>query len=166
MSKYDPLRKFLQSRQTDQLPLTFAEIEQVLGFPLPHSARAGPSWWSNNTGSHVGVRAWRDAGWKASRVDVAGERITFVRATGESSHGGQDADRLMRLLRERLSSTAGNLLTEYAKEAGGDCVAAAARAIHEAAITRRRRLFEPFPLTGPRSEVDSVDLIREDRDAR
>ena len=166
MSKYDLFRKYLETRRTEQVPLAFAEIEQILGFPLPPSARSGPSWWSNNTGSHVGVRAWRDAGWKASRVDVAGERVTFVRAGDERLDGRQGADLLMTLLRERLSSTACGLLAEYSEEAGGDCVAAAARAIQEAAIARRRLHFEPFPLTGPRSQVDSVDLIREDRDAR
>ena len=82
MSKYDPLRQFLESRSAEQVPMTFADVERVLGFPLPPSAKAHPTWWSNNTGTHVGVRAWRDAGWKTSRVDVPGEKVVFVRAKG------------------------------------------------------------------------------------
>ena len=164
MPKYDPLRLYLEQRHVDELPMTFAEVERVLGFPLPPSAK-GATWWSNNTGSHVGVRAWRDAGFKASRVNVAGESVVFVRAEDEPAASHAPADRVTVPL-DRLSTAARKLFDDYVREASGDAGAAMARALHEAAVARKKRLLDRFPLTGVRSDVDSVDLIREDRDAR
>src|ERR1700748_939010 len=79
MSKYDPLRRFLEARPGDEIPMTFSEIEKVLGFVLPDSARKFPAWWSNNTGTQVAVSAWRDAGYRTTRVDIPSGRVTFVR---------------------------------------------------------------------------------------
>ncbi|HZK99636.1 MAG TPA: hypothetical protein VFC47_07025 [Caulobacteraceae bacterium] len=173
LSKYRPLRHFLESRQTDQTPLTFAEVEDILGFPLPPSARAGPSWWSNNTGSHVGVRAWRDAGWKASRVDVPGERVVFVRdrdaAAVRSSESASGAEESLCVERRALSAAATRLLGDYSAEVNGDTSAALARAVHEAAVARRGRLVRQWMASAPRmpaGEPDSATLIREDRDVR
>jgi hypothetical protein len=166
MSKYRPLRHYLESRKADQAPMTFAEVEEVLGFPLPDSARAGPSWWSNNTGSHVGVSAWRDAGWKASRVDVGGEKVVFVR---EKAPVSITDDNAILLHRGDLSAAAARLLGDYIAEMNGDTRAALARAVHEAAIARRGRLIDRVVANAPRvppGEPDSVQLIREDRDAR
>ena len=73
-SKYDPLRRYLEAHPAGETPMNFRDVERVLGFSLPDSARRHPAWWSNNTGTHVGVRAWRDAGWKTSRVDIGSER--------------------------------------------------------------------------------------------
>ncbi len=164
MSKYDPLRRYLENREADQTPMTFAEMEGVLGFPLPNSARAR-SWWSNNPGSHVGVPAWRDAGFKVSRVDVGSEKVIFVRAAREPAAQPVSEDTVTVRL-DDMSFAARKLLDDYAAEASGDKAAAVSRALHEAAIARRGRLIDAIRPTGPKSDVDSVDLIREDRDAR
>lgn len=37
MSKYDPLWKYIQENGTERFRLTFAEIEEILGFPIDHS---------------------------------------------------------------------------------------------------------------------------------
>lgn len=71
-SKYDPLKEELMSRPKGEFALTFRQIEEVLGFPLPASATT-PQWWANVTGSsHPHSRAWRDAGFDAFLV--AGSR--------------------------------------------------------------------------------------------
>jgi hypothetical protein len=164
LSKYDPLRRYLEQRATEHVPMAFADVERVLGFPLPRSAK-GPSWWSNNPGTHVGVRAWRDAGYKASRVDVTSEKLVFVRERRGTETSSPPEDTLTVRLND-LSSAARKLLDDYTAEASGDRAAAVRRALHEAAIARRARLIDAIPLTGVRSDIDSVDLIREDRDAR
>lgn len=146
--------------------MTFVEVEEVLGFPLPDSARAGPSWWSNNAGSHVGVSAWRDAGWKASRVDVGGEKVVFVREKAPALIAGDDA---ILLRHSDLSTSGARLLGDYTVEMNGDASAALGRAVHEAAMARRGRLVRQWVASAPRvapGEPDSVALIREDRDAR
>ena len=58
------------------------------------------------------------------------------------------------------------MLDDYAAEAGGDLSAALDRALCEAFTARKRALLDRFPMSGQRSDVDSVDLIREDRDGR
>lgn len=165
MSKYDPLRRYLEGRHDEELPLTFAEVEKVLGFPLPPSAKVHATWWSNNTGTHVGVSAWRDAGWKTSRVDLGGEHVVFVRSR-EAQAAPQSSGETLAVPRERLSLAARKLLEDYAAEASGDIGGAVCRAIHEAAIARRGRLIDRAVAQAPRVSDDSVDLIREDRDGR
>lgn len=77
MSKYDPLRDHLTSRKDAPWRVTFAEIETILGFPLPRSAYSYPAWWSNDATGHSHSLAWLDAGWKTEQVDVAGRSLTF-----------------------------------------------------------------------------------------
>lgn len=37
MSKYEPLWKWIGTHGTAQFQLTYAEIEEILGFPIDHS---------------------------------------------------------------------------------------------------------------------------------
>jgi len=37
MSKYEPLWEAIGKRMEDSFTLTYAEIEQILGFPIDHS---------------------------------------------------------------------------------------------------------------------------------
>jgi hypothetical protein len=40
------LYKYLNGRYADVVVLTFAEIEDLLGFSLPHVARSSEDWWT------------------------------------------------------------------------------------------------------------------------
>ena len=82
MSKYDPLTAHLAGHAGPEWRASFAEIEEVLGFPLPKGARAGRIWW-RNTGAQPHQRAWTGAGWEAADVDHAGGLITFRRKAWE-----------------------------------------------------------------------------------
>ena len=81
MSKYDPLREHLRRFKGDVWRASHREVERVLGFTLPKSARLYPAWWSNESGkgTHSHARSWLDAGWKTEAVDVASGTITFCR---------------------------------------------------------------------------------------
>ena len=57
---------------------SFAEIERVLGFPLPPSARTRPAWWAND-GESDQSQAWIGAGWQVDEADVESERVTLSR---------------------------------------------------------------------------------------
>jgi hypothetical protein len=59
---------------------TFSEIEKVLGFRLPGSARIHRPWWANQgeRGGHSHAFAWEMAGWKTSQVDMVDESIVFI----------------------------------------------------------------------------------------
>ncbi|OCW58130.1 DUF7662 domain-containing protein [Hoeflea olei] len=83
MGKYEPLREFLASQTRDQIQMSFAEIEAVLGEPLPASKRF-PAWWSNNTMNNVMTKEWLAAGFQSEQVDIAGEKLTFRRIKSKS----------------------------------------------------------------------------------
>ncbi|MFN3930621.1 MAG: hypothetical protein ACK4JY_02625 [Brevundimonas sp.] len=79
MSKYDPLEHFLKSRQTEEVPMTFAEIEKIIGRALPQKASGHRAWWSNNPSNNVMTKAWLAAGYQTERVDMASRRLVFRR---------------------------------------------------------------------------------------
>lgn len=78
MGKYDPLTRYLVDCRTVEVPMSFREIEQVLGVPLPPSKRYA-AWWSNNPSNNVMTKAWLAAGFVTERVDPGGERLVFRR---------------------------------------------------------------------------------------
>lgn len=81
--KYRALWAWLGDQVADEIPVTFAQVEEVLGMDLPPSARNHLPHWYGYDGSALG-RAIRDAGWKASGVNLTAERLTFVRDAGAS----------------------------------------------------------------------------------
>ncbi len=78
--KYDTFKDYLASLRGQEVPLSFAEIERIIGRKLPASARKYPAWWSNNPSNNVMTTAWLEAGYKSERVDVGSERLVFKRA--------------------------------------------------------------------------------------
>jgi len=79
MSKYAPLAEYLSKQPYREIRCSFRDIEHVLGFKLPASARKHPAWWSNNTSNNVMTEAWMNAGFRTRAVDIEGERLTFER---------------------------------------------------------------------------------------
>ena len=79
MSKYEPLRNYLRGRGTETVPMTFEEIESILGFPLPKSQMYA-AWWSNNPTNNVMTNEWLAAGYRTEQVDLEGRKLVFRRA--------------------------------------------------------------------------------------
>lgn len=80
MAKYDPLRRHLETRHGTEIEASFADIEAMIGGPLPKAA-ARPGWWTNGSDATKGrthSRAWTEAGFNASLVAGA-ERVRFLR---------------------------------------------------------------------------------------
>lgn len=123
MSKYDALRKHLSSGTAIRWRAAFAEVEAVLGFPLPRSAYAYPAWWSNDATGHSHARAWLDAGWKTEAVDLQSQQVTFRKAGREQSHRGRRGRAQGRSLHGALKGVvqmvAGTDLTAPTGMAGG-----------------------------------------------
>ena len=80
VGKYAALHRWLSSSESASISMTFAEIEDILGLPLPDSCRSHTAHWHSNEGSAV-ARAIVDAGWKASQVNLADQRLILERAT-------------------------------------------------------------------------------------
>jgi len=74
--KYRQLWEWLRNQERRELAVTFADIEQVLGFPLPDSCRDHVAHWHSYQGSAV-ARAIIDAGWHAARVQLTAGTVTF-----------------------------------------------------------------------------------------
>lgn len=171
-SKYEPFRQWLDRQTQDRVQLSFQDIEAILGFQLPASARALAQWWANVAGSHVQASAWMGAGWRARQVDIRGEQVTFERkeaptgAAGVQERGAAFLPSQLNVEVSRLTPSAGRWLADYLAEANDDLALALSRALEDAALTRRRRLIDWFRQNSPRVSGDSADIIREDRDAR
>lgn len=82
MSRYKPLSVYLSNVNRELVPMTFADIESVIGLQLPASALRHRAWWSNNPSNSVMTKAWLDAGYRSEQVDMDARRLVF-RRTGQ-----------------------------------------------------------------------------------
>lgn len=81
MSIYNPIHDRLLRSSAASLKLSFTEIEDLIGQPLPQSAYDQTEWWSNEdlaTTRHVQCRAWQTAGYSAE-VNLDAKTVTFWR---------------------------------------------------------------------------------------
>jgi hypothetical protein len=85
MRKYQPLSERLAGHPGDEWRASFAEIEEVLGFPLPKAARAH-GWWAG-PGGRLHARSWTNGGWRAE-MDQASGAVTFRRSVSEPALQG------------------------------------------------------------------------------
>lgn len=79
-SKYAPLEVHLRTSGQERVPMTFEEIERVIGAPLPPSARRHSAMWSNNPTNWVMTQHWLAAGYRTEKVDMKNGRLVFRRA--------------------------------------------------------------------------------------
>jgi hypothetical protein len=78
MSKYAPLGAFLRRQRSDEVRMTFAQIERIIGTKLPPSTRYR-AWWSNNATNSVMTKVWLEAGFKSEQVDLESRKVVFRR---------------------------------------------------------------------------------------
>lgn len=77
MANYKPLHTFLTGRFADRIVLTFGQMEDLLGFPLPAAARQQPAWWDLPEAG--GVRSEQAESWtSASRTATANLQAATV----------------------------------------------------------------------------------------
>jgi hypothetical protein len=113
MSKYDPLTEHLKAARAARVPMTFAELERVLGFPLPPSSRKHRAWWANDPQGHVNAKAWRKAGYRAEDVDLEEATLEFVRLNEVGASGRRNGRHpLIGCMRGTITIAPGVDLTE------------------------------------------------------
>src|SRR6185369_17740644 len=89
MGKYEPLGQFLRKQRTQEVPLTFREIEKITGAKLPPKAQHHRAWWSNNPDNNVMTKVWLEAGFESAQVDMEARKLVFRRvAKGAEPAGG------------------------------------------------------------------------------
>ena len=79
MGKYDRLGEFLKSQRTREVPMSFADIERVIGSKLPPNSPQYPAWWSNNPTNNVMTKVWLAAGFRTEQVDTKARKVVFRR---------------------------------------------------------------------------------------
>ncbi len=88
MSKYEPLEQYLRACNRADVPMTFAEIEKIIGDGLPSSAFRHRPWWSNNPSNSVITNAWLRAGYKSADVDMTGRKLVFRKSAKVGARSG------------------------------------------------------------------------------
>jgi hypothetical protein len=66
-----------QPPERERLEMSLAELEEVVGQPLPSGARF-PSWWRNDE-HRTHSRAWLLAGWEVVELSADEGRVVFAR---------------------------------------------------------------------------------------
>lgn len=74
VSRYQPLADYLASRSENELSLTFAQIETIIGGALPTSAQVVSTYWTD-VPPGMG-RLWCAVGWKA-RLNRRNQSVQF-----------------------------------------------------------------------------------------
>ena len=85
--KYQRLYEYLCGLVTQEWRTSFREIEAIIGFELPASARLYRPWWANQRGSngHSQALAWNAAGWETAEVDMEAETLLLKRKRTENA---------------------------------------------------------------------------------
>jgi hypothetical protein len=91
MAIYDPLGQYLAKNAALRIPMTFREVESVLGRKLPSSAYRHRPWWANEARGHSHAKAWLEAGYETQQVDMVGKKLVFARAS--APHGVAESRR-------------------------------------------------------------------------
>ena len=75
--KYRKLYTYLCGLPAREWHTTFGQIEAILGFEFPLSARLHRPWWANQTGGNGRSQslAWGTAGWETAEVDMEAETL-------------------------------------------------------------------------------------------
>lgn len=77
-AKYRGLAEYLLSSNETRVTLSYSQIEEILGFALPDTARKfKQSYWAN-TETHSYASSWMAVGYK-TRVDVDSDTVTFIK---------------------------------------------------------------------------------------
>ena len=81
--KYLSLYKYLENRYANTVVLTFAEIEDLLGFTLPDLARLQQEWWTNadpNTAPPGHSQSWMLTS-RTARPNLLAQTVIFERTS-------------------------------------------------------------------------------------
>jgi hypothetical protein len=152
MSKYGRLAEYLRSLSANEWIASFAEIEKLLGFPLPTSARSYPAWWANQVPPFSQTRGWADAGWDTAHLNLGRERVTFVRRSGVRPAGRVLAPAATQLHNERSVPRPSRAETPHGWDSADKVVVGVGftwRPLGRVVLDEQQRLVFPRAPTGP-----------------
>jgi hypothetical protein len=80
-NKSSGLHKYLNDRYADTVVLSFIQIEDLSGTPLPEAARRSPAWWTTPDAEDAASRfadSWLHAN-RTARPNLLAGNVTFLR---------------------------------------------------------------------------------------
>lgn len=80
---YEPLHKYLRDRYANRVVLSFGEIEELLGFPLPTEARLAQDWWIADNA--VAKSSWVLAN-RSAAVNLIAQVVVYDREEPPVAH--------------------------------------------------------------------------------
>jgi hypothetical protein len=89
MGKYEPLGQFLKKQKADLIPMTFKEIEMIIGTKLPKS-KTTRAFWSNNPDNNVMTKEWVAAGFETQDVNPQQGELVFSKKTAKSIKNSEE----------------------------------------------------------------------------
>lgn len=72
MSKYEPLWSWIEENKTESFTLTYAEIENILGFPIDHSFLTYK-------------KELSEYGFEVGRISMKNQTVSFVKKGSEKT---------------------------------------------------------------------------------
>lgn len=93
MSRYGPLAHYLKRAASNSVPMTFKDVEKVIGRKLPPSAYRHRPWWANEARGHSHAKAWLEAGYETEQVDMESRKLVFRRTADHPGRGMAEAPR-------------------------------------------------------------------------
>ena len=84
-SRYSPFASYLANQvnpEISKIRMDFHQIEEIIKYELPNSARSHRTWWSNDPVAQPHSEQWLESGWRISNVNVSEQKVTFVRIFG------------------------------------------------------------------------------------
>lgn len=90
--QFHPLRDYLDVQHGEEVTLTFADMDALLGEPLPEAVWQR-AWWTNNA-KQAQAQAWLGTGWWVRWVRRSGSTaaVTFVRRSPEPVRSNETLD--------------------------------------------------------------------------
>ncbi len=102
--KYSALSQHLAGIDASSVELDFEQVEEIIGAPLPLSAKRHQAWWANEkSGTHTWAHLWRAAGWLRDKVDLQRHIVSFRRSD-------EQIEAVLKELRPRTQETIFDLL--------------------------------------------------------
>jgi hypothetical protein len=169
MSKYQPLTEYLKNVPFSQYQLNFKDIENIIKDRLPASAYQYRAWWSNNPSNSAMTKAWLDAGWISSDVNLQGQRLVFRRKPRAPASFPQPVGEDSLIIKNLTPETMANLKA-IAQLKGMSVMQAALDILNaHSKLTVAERLSLADKIRAKNSKMHHIDvpgMIRADRDSR
>ena len=110
--KYIGLTTYLEKCGKDEIEMSFADIEGILGFQLSASAYMYPALWSNSE-SHSLAFGWLNAGYLTRHVNIPDRTVEFIKGAAQRRQIQGTAKTTVKVMREKSAALPVHEATRY-----------------------------------------------------